>query len=403
MSERIEGVPRYLNEAYVESILRAIENSEKVKLEKYELRPATKNGDHYASVMVRIVADYVIDVNDHKQISIILKTSYDQVFENNGTVEMTKKYDVQNREMLMYGKILNDFHNLLSSINDNIIFSARCYYEDKATKSLFFEDLVVRDYICANRVQRLDVAHAKLALRKLAKYHASSIILKEKEPGIYEECNKAFLGRDYPDGTEFCLKNFDALLLVVSKSKKFRDVFIEKGIKLYEPDEYFNVLLHGDFWSNNMMFKYDNDGNPIDVLFVDYQLPYWSSPAIDVLYFIHTSLKEELRLKTHDELVQFYYKHLKETLIDGFKYKGKFPSLHEFHIMILKKSLQIFFAAFIVQPVVLMDESIRSDMFLLMERNHAGMKFSETMYSNPHVIMAIKNLLPVLDARGIFD
>ncbi|GAB0088774.1 hypothetical protein DMENIID0001_032380 [Sergentomyia squamirostris] len=190
----------------------------------------------------------------------------------------------------------------------------------------------------------------------------------------------------------------------VIKLTKFKDIFIERGIELYEQShEDINVLLHGDFWTNNMMFKYDHDGNPVDVLFMDYQLPYYSSPAIDILYFIHTSLKEDLRLEKQDELVQHYYKHLKETLIDGFKYDGKFPSLHEFQVIILKKSLQIFFSAFIIQPLMILDEKIKSNMFLLLDKNEKGMKFAEAMYSNPQVATAIKNLLPVLDAKGIFD
>jgi len=33
-------------------------------------------------------------------------------------------------------------------------------------------------------------------------------------------------------------------------------------------DDEFNVINHGDVWVNNMLFKYDNDGNPIDHIFV---------------------------------------------------------------------------------------------------------------------------------------
>ncbi|EFN64731.1 hypothetical protein EAG_15426 [Camponotus floridanus] len=38
-----------------------------------------------------------------------------------------------------------------------------------------------------------------------------------------------------------------------------------------------------------MMFKYNDDGKPIDHVFVDFQLCYYGSPAIDLIYFLSTS------------------------------------------------------------------------------------------------------------------
>ncbi|GAB0088776.1 hypothetical protein DMENIID0001_032400 [Sergentomyia squamirostris] len=412
-SELNEDVPRFINDSFIENLVKKVENSEKVKMEKFELKPVTKKGNHYASVMIRIVVNYVLDTKEQKQISLILKTSYDEKYDNEDSVKLLKNLNLHSREMLMYGEILDNFHNLLSSINDKTTFSGRCYSIDHTTDSMIFEDLLVRHYRCANRIERLDLNHAKLVMMKLAKFHASSIMLKQKEPEIYASLNKGFLSRHHEDARDFCFTQLDAAINLVStfsgyeyyvnKLTKFRELFIEKGIDMYEPDQDFNVLLHGDLWTMNMMFKYNHDGNPVDVLFVDYQLPYYSSPAFDILYFIHTSLKEEIRLEKQDELVQHYYKHLKETLIDGFKYDGKFPSLHEFQVIILKKSLQIVITAFIVQPIVILSEGIDTDLMVLMSKEEKGIKFREEMYNNPAVVEAIKKLLPYLDAKGIFD
>ncbi|GAB0088775.1 hypothetical protein DMENIID0001_032390 [Sergentomyia squamirostris] len=412
-SELTEDVPTFINDSFVENLVKKVENSEKVKMEKFELKPVTKKGNHYASVMIRIVVNYVLDTKEQKQISLILKTSYDEKYDNEDSVKLLKNFNLHNREMLMYGKILDSFHNLLSSINDKTTFSGRCYGIDHTTDSMIFEDLLVRQYRCANRIERLDLNHAKLVMKKLAKFHASSIMLKQKEPEVYASFNKAFLSRHHEDARDFCFTQLDAAINLVSKLPgyeyyfnklvKFRELFVEKGIELYEPDQDFNVLLHGDMWTNNMMFKYDEGGNPIDVLFVDYQIPYWCTPAIDILYFINTSLKEEIRLEKQDELVQYYYKHLKETLIDGFKYDGKFPSLHEFQVIILKKSLQIVITVFIVQPIIILTEGVDTDLMMLMSKEGKGIKLREEMYNNPAVVEAIKKLLPYLDAKGILD
>jgi len=53
------------------------------------------------------------------------------------------------------------------------------------------------------------------------------------------------------------------------KIAKLTDHIYEIGInacKLSEDE--FNVINHGDFWVTNMLFKYDNDGNPTDHIFV---------------------------------------------------------------------------------------------------------------------------------------
>ncbi|GAB0089712.1 hypothetical protein DMENIID0001_043040 [Sergentomyia squamirostris] len=407
-----DEVPSFLNSAYVENLLKKIE-TEKVKVVKYIVKPVTKKGNHYGSVVLRIVVDYTVDSKEQKQISLILKTGYDEKYKEEGGIKFTKTFDFQKREVHMYGKVLASFHNLLSSINDKTVFGARCYSIDHTTSSMFLEDLLVRQYRCANRIERLDLNHAKLVLKKLAKYHACSIILKKKEPNVYEPMKKAFFSRDKEDSRDFCLSLYDASIDLVSKwpgyqyyvnkMKEFRGKFTEKGIELCEVDQDFNVLLHGDVWTMNLMFKYDPDGNPIDVLYVDYQLPYYSTPAIDVLYFIHTSLKEDLRLEKQDELVQFYYNHLKETLIDGFKYDGKFPSLHEFQVMILKKSFYIIISVFVIQPICLLTEGIDANLILLMSKDEAGIKFREAMFNSPGVSEAIQKMLPYLDAKGLLE
>ena len=64
-------------------------------------------------------------------------------------------------------------------------------------------------------------------------------------------------------------------------------------------DKMKNVLNHGDFWINNMMFQYDGTAttNPQDIRLVDLQICRFSSQALDLQYFVVTSIQEQVRAK----------------------------------------------------------------------------------------------------------
>merc|ERR1712013_772071 len=50
-----------------------------------------------------------------------------------------------------------------------------------------------------------------------------------------------------------------------------------------------DTCCHGDFWSNNIMFKYDSDEKVTDTILVDFQLINYGHPAYDVLYMLSIS------------------------------------------------------------------------------------------------------------------
>jgi thiamine kinase-like enzyme len=66
--------------------------------------------------------------------------------------------------------------------------------------------------------------------------------------------------------------SWDGFEEVCDKMKTAAKSFDELGKKVYETSPTFNVLNHGDFHYNNMLFKTSGEGKISDVLFVSRQL-----------------------------------------------------------------------------------------------------------------------------------
>lgn len=125
------------------------------------------------------------------------------------------------------------------------------------------------------------------------------------------------------------------------KLKKLRPKLMRKCIEHAKPlPHHFNTLIHGDLWTNNIMFSYNQDGQSKElqnVALIDFQYTSWASVTLDLHYFFNTSLEENLRLNRQEELVQFYHKRLSSTL-HALGYKKHIPGLNELQVEFLEKA-----------------------------------------------------------------
>lgn len=55
----------------------------------------------------------------------------------------------------------------------------------------------------------------------------------------------------------------------------------------------------------------------MDVVFVDYQMSHFTSPGLDVNYFLSTSPSNDVREKKVDQLMEIYYDNFAKTLKNG--------------------------------------------------------------------------------------
>lgn len=93
---------------------------------------------------------------------------------------------------------------------------------------------------------------------------------------------------------------------------------------------------HGDLWLNNMMFKSDNENNSVAVRLIDFQVPFWGSPSADLLYFLFSSVADDIKTDHFDDFIEYYHEQLVLAL-KKLKFNQHIPTLPELHIDLLDK------------------------------------------------------------------
>ena len=125
--------------------------------------------------------------------------------------------------------------------------------------------------------------------------------------------------------------------------------------------------------------------------FVDYQLCYWTSPAADLHYFLHSSLSPDL-LDKHHILVQEYYKSLTETL-SALGYRGSQPTLTDLQRQLQNRGPYAVLMCCAMLPIFLADRNNVPDAKELMKNEdfiHLSEGYKDIM----------KKFLPIFEEKG---
>lgn len=114
------------------------------------------------------------------------------------------------------------------------------------------------------------------------------------------------------------------------------DIYSKICQSLVRDDNEFNVLCHGDVWSNNIMFKYDEEDNVIDGLIIDFQTASWNTPGVDVAFVLFTSSHESLTESVWKDLIKYYLDKLVNVL-EKLRYAGRIPTMADLQRQIYMK------------------------------------------------------------------
>lgn len=172
------------------------------------------------------------------------------------------------REIYVYSNILEKYRDLqrIFTLASQYVMPT-CYY----VCNEYCNEVIVMQNMCGDGYKPytssmfLDVEHMKLSLRSLAKFHALSFVIREKDRKFYEEAEKR------------CLPLSEA------SNKRFIEILLDrlqKALKAFENTQYVALLIklkencvnlvesaynsvkktcicHGDIWKENILFKYE--------------------------------------------------------------------------------------------------------------------------------------------------
>lgn len=147
----------------------------------------------------------------------------------------------------------------------------KCYGSSltKGKEALILQDLKSEGYSLYDRKKPFDEAHLTLALKHYAKLHALSFALRSQRPEVFRQLTDSVINimpLIYPN----FIDSVRAQILKNAEMLKQRELIKEANAvekvakeveKIYymneEPPDQYSVILHGDCWINNMLFKYD--------------------------------------------------------------------------------------------------------------------------------------------------
>lgn len=296
----VDEIPQWLNRKLLADVLCKFFKTNEIYVKYLKVMHLGGKGESFASMMYRVGTYYVHQKNPEniQFISCVLKT----LPQNHMALDKlgSGNYNVQNKEMIFYSDFIPKFEEILGTIGEHgkTFPGVMAVYKDLSL--IVLEDLSERNFVMANRLNGLDMDHIKLSLKALARIHAASVVLNEREKGIFKNFDTGFYTRKtdafhvfFKSGLEVVTNEvakwneWNQSAYFAEKLKNLQAHLIENGRKAFDCDENdFNCLNQGDLWTNNVLFRYESSETPHEAIILDYQFFFFGSAALD----LHVSL-----------------------------------------------------------------------------------------------------------------
>lgn len=226
-------------------------------------------------------------------------------------------------EILFYSTIFPTLDNLQSDANvykpfDNV---PKYFCGGMEPKNMFLamKDLRPLGYTMFDKQKYLDQKHLNMIFQIYGKYHALSYVLRIKNLEKYKEISQDLTNVIKPmkhlmenimgPAVAAAIRGFDpeSDKIICDELKDLPDKALDMFIESTDYAGEFRCIAHGDCWSNNMLFKYSESGQLLNIKLLDFQLCMDSSPIHDLSYFFYSGASKK-DFDILDDYLQIYYK-----------------------------------------------------------------------------------------------
>ena len=158
-----------------------------------------------------------------------------------------------------------------------------------------------------------------LTLKKLAKFHAMSFAFIQDNQELIKSWELYSTHEKYKSDLqmEYCFTNYAKMIDIIAKEKPMlrkplehlKDHWYDYFDKAYFIGKYLNnkFFIHGDFWLNNVMCSSN------DCKFIDWEDFTLGDPALDLGFFMASSISISNLNEWEDELLKLYLDTFEET------------------------------------------------------------------------------------------
>lgn len=254
------------------NLVRKVAEAEHMKCFEIGAVETNKKGEGFTG---NIYAVTVLDKNDDTKLNLLIKKAFDE----SSVRDKVPVRDTYENEIYFYKHLypsLQVFQKANSSATSCEDLLPRCFDVclDDGMEALVLDNLKSGGFKVFSKKLPLDADHVELIFKKYGYFHALSFAFKHKKSDKFSKITSPIKG--------VCGKIFDTEFYQVYFTNLFNDIndswmsaeqddddIIRKEFQKYlqEPyeiiqeclkcDDKYSVVLHGDCWSNNMLFKYE--------------------------------------------------------------------------------------------------------------------------------------------------